>query len=151
MGKIDITVQRPGKDPFLECDYLVEIEGVAVAGFMECSEVKVSYGVAKYREGNMANYPHKQRGLESYDPITLKRGVFNGDTTLADFCREGRRVTIDIVRLLHSKAGNRRGRVIRLYEALAVGDNEGKFDAMSEDGDAIQELSIEYETYDVNP
>ena len=147
----NVNYQRPGKDPLLECDFLVEIEGVADVGFMEFSEVKKSTATAQYREGNGPNYKYNQDGLESYEPVTLRRGVFKDDTTLIDWYNSRERKTIDIIRLSHGREGNRRAQVYRLYEARATTLVMGKGDAMSEDSDAINELEITFETYDIDP
>lgn len=148
---IDVTVQRPGKDPILQCDFIVEIEGIAVAGFQEYSEPQKSKGKATYREGNMANHVHKQNGLETMADVTLKRGIFAGDNVLYEWYQSGERKTIDIVKLKHGRDGDRRVQVTRLYEALANDYKDGKGDAMSEDGIQIAEILLTVEDWDIDP
>lgn len=146
-----VNVQRPGKDPLLECNYLVEIEGVADVGFMEFSDIKKTKAVAQYRTGNGPIYKYKQAGLETYEPITLRIGVFKDYNVLRDWYDSGERKSVDIVRLTHGRTGNRRARVYRFYEALPTVLADGKGDAMSEDSDAIGEFIFEFETYDIDP
>lgn len=148
---IDISIQRSGKDPILECDFLVEIEGVAVAGYMEFTEPTYTMGSSKYREGNMANVPHKQRGLGDVSNVTLKRGVFANDDVLWDWFVAGTRKTVDIVALKHGRDGDRRARVTRLYEVQPIMWKDPKGDAMSEDAPMVHDLEMHVEDFDVNP
>lgn len=141
----DVAEQRPGLDPILEMDFVIEIEGVAVAGFMEFSDVKRAFEEATYREGNFGNFDRKQNGKETFDNVTFRRGIFKNDTELSDWYDSGDRAVIDIVRLKHDRAGNRRAGVYRMYEARCLSDTFGKGDATSGDSIAVQELEISYE------
>ncbi len=147
----NINIQRPGKDPLLECDYLIEISGVADVGFMEYGTIKKTTATAEYREGNGPNYKFKQDGLESVEAIVLRRGIFRNDHVVRDLYDSRERRTIDVVHLSHGREGNRRARVERLYEARMTILDEGKGDAMSEDANRIGELEITFETFDIDP
>lgn len=148
---LEISVQRPGKDPLLECDFLIEIENIPVAGFMEFTEPTYTMGNPTYREGNGPNTPYKQRGLGDVSNITLKRGVFRDDDTLWDWFKSGERKTVDIVGLKHGRDGDRRVRVVRCYEVQPISWTDAKGDALSEDGKSIHELELALEDFDVNP
>jgi len=148
---LDISVQRPGKDPLLECDYLVEIEGIPIAGFTTFTEPTYTMGNPSYREGNGPNYSYKQRGLGEVSNITLTRGIFRDDDTLWNWFVSGTRKTVDFVTLKHGRDGDRRARVVRCYEVLPLVWKDGKGDAMSADATQIMEIELSVEDFDVNP
>jgi len=146
----DLNYQRPGKDPLLEMDFLIEIEGVADIGFRDYSEVKKTFATAEYREGDGPNFRYKQDGGESVEKITLTRGVFKDDTVLQEWFLERSRKTVDIVRLIHDRSGgDRRANTYRLYETRCPELSLGKGDAMSEDSNAILEMVLEFEDWDI--
>lgn len=148
---MDISIQRPGKDPILECDYLVEIDGIPIAGFMEFTEPTKTHGIATYRDGNGPNYAYKQRGLETISSITLKRGIFAGERDLYDWYVSGIRKTIDVVDLKHARDDDRRVRTVRCYECLPKMWKDGKGNSLSEEAIQIFELEIELEDFDIDP
>lgn len=62
------------RDPLAAFNIRVEIDGVAVAAFTECSGLTAETDVIAYREGT----DHRVRylpGLTKYDRLTLKRGL----------------------------------------------------------------------------
>lgn len=62
-------------DPYKDCNFLVEIDGVASGGFAECSGIAAETQVVDYREGN-EDQPRvrKEPGLTKYASLVLKRG-----------------------------------------------------------------------------
>ena len=66
-------------DPYRGFNFLVEIDGIAQAGFQECSGLDSQTASVDYREGNYANHVHKLTGLNTYSAITLKRGITDSD------------------------------------------------------------------------
>lgn len=67
-------------DPYLGFNFLVEIQGIAVAGFMEVSGLQVEVEVHDYREGGLNEYIHKLPGPTRYPSnIVLKRGITDVD------------------------------------------------------------------------
>ena len=62
-------------DPYHVFNFLVEIEGLLVAGFSECSGLQVETEVEEYAEGGLNDYTHHFRGRTKYQPLTLKRGL----------------------------------------------------------------------------
>lgn len=63
-------------DPYLACNFRVEIPGIATASFSEVSGLEVEIAVAEYREGNnKQNSVRKLAGLSKFSDITLKRGI----------------------------------------------------------------------------
>jgi phage tail-like protein len=65
----------PRNDPYGTFNFVVEIEGIAVAGFSECSGLTAETEVIEYREGNEAAGVRKLAGLTKFAAITLKRGI----------------------------------------------------------------------------
>lgn len=66
-------------DPFRGYNFLVEIDGIAEAGFQECSGLDSSTDAVDYREGSDPSHVRKLTGLTKYSPITLKRGITESD------------------------------------------------------------------------
>lgn len=62
-------------DPYKAFNFLVEIDGMTSAGFMECSGLDTSQDVISYREGNEGPTARKLAGLNQYSAITLRRGI----------------------------------------------------------------------------
>ena len=67
----------PGRrDPFPGFDFVVEIDGVATAGFQEVSGLEGSIDVVEYREGaDVALTARKLPGLVRFGNVTLRRGI----------------------------------------------------------------------------
>lgn len=63
------------QNPYKNFNFLVEIDGITQAGFMECSGLESETSVIEYREGNEANIVRKLPGLTMYSNILLKSGV----------------------------------------------------------------------------
>jgi phage tail-like protein len=62
------------EDPFASFNFLVEIDGVTVAGFSECSGLSTETDAIEYRNGNEDITVRKLPGLKKFGNITLKRG-----------------------------------------------------------------------------
>ena len=72
-------------DPYQQFNFLVEIDGVPRAGFMECSGTTTDTDPVDYREGADINLNvRKLSGLRKYSNIVLKRG-YTKDKTLWDW------------------------------------------------------------------
>lgn len=67
------------QDPYRGFNFLVEIDGITQAGFQECSGLDSSTASIDYREGNDGLHNRKVPGLNSFSPISLKRGVTDSD------------------------------------------------------------------------
>ena len=66
-------------DPYRSFNFLVEIDGITQAGFQECSGLDSTTASVDYREGNERNTVRKLSGLNSFSPISLKRGITDSD------------------------------------------------------------------------
>jgi phage tail-like protein len=62
-------------DPFKNFNFLVEIDGIAAAGFSECSGLRLEVDIIEYREGGETSSVRKLPGLAKVGDITLKRGI----------------------------------------------------------------------------
>jgi phage tail-like protein len=62
-------------DPFSAFNFLVEIDGVTVAGFSECAGLNAESDVIEYRVGSEESTMRKLPGMKKYTNITLKRGL----------------------------------------------------------------------------
>jgi phage tail-like protein len=70
--------------PFGAFRFMVTIDGVAAASFLECALPAVSIDVVDYRTGDDAVLNVKKLpGLVRYTNLVLKRGILSGPSTLA--------------------------------------------------------------------
>lgn len=83
-----MTIRHDGgrDDPYAAVNFLLEIDGVAEAGFSRCRLGGSRTRVLTYREGADAGGPRVLPGVTSYEPVTLERGVTDS-TTLAEWRR----------------------------------------------------------------
>lgn len=93
-------------DPYAQYNFLVEIDGVARAGFTEVGGLTTEQDAIDYRDGNETATVRKLPGLRKYSNITLKRG-FTQDKDLWQW----RKTTIDGV------TERRSGSIVLLDEA----------------------------------
>jgi len=71
--------------PFRVARFLLEIDGIAKAGFSHCRLPSSSTAVVEYREGNEAPTPRKLAGLNDYGPLVLRSGVTDDSVALAEW------------------------------------------------------------------
>jgi phage tail-like protein len=76
-------------DPAPAYLFFVELSGVFVALFTECSGLEVKRDVATVEEGGVNNYVHKLPGRLKFENITLKRGI-SLSRALWDWMMQGR-------------------------------------------------------------
>ena len=62
-------------DPYKAFNFLVEIDGIAVAAFSEVSGLVSETDVIEYRAGGKTNTLRKLPGLTKYANLVLRRGV----------------------------------------------------------------------------
>jgi phage tail-like protein len=62
-------------DPYVGFNFVVEIDGIQLAGFSECSGLSAETAVIEYREANEPARVRKLPGLTKYTAIVLKRGL----------------------------------------------------------------------------
>jgi phage tail-like protein len=62
-------------DPYRNFNFLVEIDGIVQASFLECSGLNAATEVIEYREGGDNTTVRKLPGKTNYKDITLKWGL----------------------------------------------------------------------------
>jgi phage tail-like protein len=62
-------------DPYLNYNFLVELDGIARAAFQECSGFDATTDVIEHREGGENTTPRKLPGMTKYSNIQLKYGL----------------------------------------------------------------------------
>lgn len=93
-------------DPYSAFNFVIEIEGMSVAGFSECSGLTMETDPIEYRDGNEDITVRKLPGLRKYTNISLKRG-FTDSKELWDW----RKTVMD------GKTERRSGSIVLLNEA----------------------------------
>lgn len=66
-------------DPYRVFNFLIEIEGLVIGGFSECSGLQVETELFEYREGGLNEYMHNFVGSTKYTPLVLKQGLTSND------------------------------------------------------------------------
>ncbi|HEU4627900.1 MAG TPA: phage tail protein [Steroidobacteraceae bacterium] len=62
-------------DPYQACNFVVEIEGLLVGGFSECSGLQIEIEAHEYREGGQNDFVHRFAGAARHPPLVLKHGL----------------------------------------------------------------------------
>ena len=96
------------EDPFLGFNFLVEIDGITQGGFQEVNGLDNATPSVDYREGTDPGHFRKLPGMNSFSPITLKRGI-TSSTELWDW-----RQTV-----LDGKADRRNGSIVLMDDTGA--------------------------------
>jgi phage tail-like protein len=65
------------RDPLRSHNFIVEIDGIARAGFREVTGLDSAQTPIDYREGNDPLHARKLTGLNTYSAITLRWGMTN--------------------------------------------------------------------------
>lgn len=66
-------------DPFMDYRFIVEIDGLIVAGFSEVSGLQMETDVEDYREGGVNDYIHKFPKESKQANLVLKKGITDSD------------------------------------------------------------------------
>jgi phage tail-like protein len=75
------------QQPYLNCNFLVDLGGVVVAGFAEATLPSMEIELVDYRDGSdKVNSVRRLPGLTRYGNLTLKRGIV-GDLDLFNWIR----------------------------------------------------------------
>ena len=79
--------QKMMVDPEGNMLFTLEIEGIEIAEFLECTGIKSASAVFEIEEGGLTQYVHKLPGQARWDNIVLRYGV-TSDTTLLEWRNE---------------------------------------------------------------
>jgi phage tail-like protein len=76
-------------DPVAELRFKVEVQGVSIGRFSECTGIQVEIETKDYMEGGSNDFVHKLPTRVKYPNVVLKRGVTHEDALLKWFwdCR----------------------------------------------------------------
>jgi phage tail-like protein len=62
-------------DPYLSCNFVVEIEGILSGGFASCSGLEVEIEAYPYRAGGVNDFVYQFPGAVRHPPLVFKRGL----------------------------------------------------------------------------
>ncbi len=99
----------PRYDPSATFRFSVEIDGVLVARFSECSGLEFSADPEEYREGGLNSRTHRLPTRFKFSDITLKRGIANDGRPLWTWVQNtvrGQIVTHDVTVTLYDVQGD---------------------------------------------
>ena len=119
MASIDWT------DPIAGFRFSVEIEGIVVGWFTECSGLSIERTVVPYEEGGVNEYVHQLPGPNKHANITLKRGL--SDESLWTWFRDGlydgqvRRANASVILYHTDRTEARRWNLTNAYPVKWVG------------------------------
>lgn len=113
-------------EEILSSRFAVEIEGIIVASFKECSGLNAEIQIESYREGGLNDFEHKLPGVASYSNLILKSGVASAmdfwkwfhKTTLGTIERKH----VSVILYHHDRSDGRNGEGMRwnLLDAFPV-------------------------------
>lgn len=72
-------------DPVAELRFKVEVQGVSIGRFSECTGISVEVEMKDYMEGGSNEFVHKLPTRVKYPNVVLKRGVTHEDALLKWF------------------------------------------------------------------
>ncbi|HSB52639.1 MAG TPA: phage tail protein [Dissulfurispiraceae bacterium] len=111
----------PRQDPYRQFRFRVEIDGVAQAGFSECSFADTTTDPVEYREGDEIPTVRKLSGLTKYGNITLKWGItdsmeiYNWRQQIIDTGAQGARKNMSIILVDEAGSDKARWNIVRAW------------------------------------
>jgi phage tail-like protein len=133
------------KDPYVNFNFLVEIDGIARAAFHEASGFDSTIDVIEHREGGQNTTTYKVPGLTKHGNITLKWGLTD-DKSLDDWHQQA--VDGDIVRKNGSIVVlNRKGEEVARWNFMRAWPTKYTLPNFNAEGNdiAIQTLELAHE------
>lgn len=97
-----VTKGSSQPDPVAELRFKVEVQGVSIGRFSECTGISVEVEMKDYMEGGSNEFVHKLPTRVKYPNLVLKRGVTHEDALLKWFwdCRNSiqrKELTIEVL------------------------------------------------------
>ena len=80
-----VTKGSPTPDPVAELRFKVDLPGLSIGRFRECTGISVEVEMKDYMEGGSNDFVHKLPTRVKYPNIVLKRGVTHEDALLKWF------------------------------------------------------------------
>lgn len=84
--------------PYRKNRFLVEIEGIATAGFSAVKLPEVVVSDVEYREGNGPARDRKLKGSNEFEPLVLERGVTTDSIELYEWFKQVQQGKVDAAR-----------------------------------------------------
>lgn len=100
-------VAAAGKDPYIGLLWWVEVEGIQVATFAECSGLAMETEFHEYREGGVNTHTRKFPGPSKYSNLVLRRGMSDNPKLWEWY--------LEVVRLGQQGKAQRRAISVKLY------------------------------------
>jgi len=137
----------PRPEPFLKYRFIVEIDGIVEASFLEVEGLNVTIDVIEFREGGDPSAVMLIPGLPHYGPLVLRNGLTESNELLhwlekiaiGDLDR--RNLSIVILNPEGTEAAR-----YNVWNAWPSGWKLGKLDSLGV-GPIIEELVIQYEGF----
>jgi len=133
------------KDPYLNFNFLVEIDGITRGAFHEVSGFESTVDVIEHREGGQNTTTYKVPGLNKFGNITLKWGITD-DKSLDDWHQQV--VAGDVVRKNGSIVVlNRKGEEVARWDFQRAWPTKYTLPNFNAEGNdiAIQSLELAHE------
>lgn len=146
-----VNVQAPGgshPEPLVKYNFLVEIDGIAEAKFMEVEGLNVTVDVVEFREGGEQSAPILIPGLVHYGPLVLKNGLTRSNELL-DWMQttvNGSMVRKNLSVVILSAEFSEEAR-FNIYGAWPSSWSLSKLDSLGV-GPIVEELVIQYEKFE---
>ena len=145
--------------PLAKFSFEISIGGfTGNVSFQGMDGMGASIATMKFRDGNSNKFYEQSRPtLTSYDPVTLKKGVFSGDTDLFDWFTnvsqgsmfsDMRTVTISLSEL--TGGGQTHMFTWTLEKAFITKFTPSNLDAEAESELAIEEVELTYQSFSMN-
>ena len=138
-------------DPLPRFNFVVEIEGIARAGFMTVSGIEDETETREYREGGDQSSVRKLVGLNSFSPIVLEMGS-TFDAALWDWRqrvkREGAQGNRKSISIIQQDEQRREVKRWQVFDAWPSKFTAPELDASSSDN-AVESVEIQHEGLDL--
>lgn len=121
------------QDSAQKAQFYVEIDGIQATNFKKVDGLKASYSVVEERDGNEPNRKRKQRGIETFDNVTLTKGVTMVASDLEKWYLAGDRRSVSIVQMSYAGEEIRRWNLINAFPVEYT-----PIEGMDSDSDAVQ-------------
>lgn len=146
-----IRAQAPAgsrPEPFIKYRFIVEIDGIVQASFLEVEGLNVTVEVIEYREGADPTSAMLMPGLPHYGPLILRNGLTKNNELL-DWMEKtvgGRLERKNLSVVILNAEGNEIARY-NVWNAWPSRWSLGKLDSLGV-GPIIEELVIQYEGFE---
>lgn len=130
--------------------FTVEIEGIGTTGFQAVEGLEAEVSIIEYRHSNSPEFSKiKMPGMKSYTNVTLKKGVFAGDSDVYDWFASIAMNTIArktvIIKLLDETGAP--ALTWTLNNAFPVKITPSELNSEDDGEPAIEEVEIAFESF----